>query len=202
MDDTATSYSNRANAKRAAEKMIVDGTAPSIDYGIKPRDDGRFEIKWKTNPVPATEPVAAEIAATTETATGGDQAPTGDDPFSRIWDPQDEALQKHKEWYAAQRERNEPAAPEPAAAPQEPTTTDASEGELTQTPTVASPPRAPTVASSSGSASDPAESEPAPAAPPPPDEPDPFPTGSSVQLRARPVGQVSHRVDERNWAVT
>jgi hypothetical protein len=28
--------------------MIANGTALAIDYGIKPRDNGRFEIIWKT----------------------------------------------------------------------------------------------------------------------------------------------------------
>jgi hypothetical protein len=28
--------------------MIAKGTAPTVDYGIKPSDDGRFEIVWKT----------------------------------------------------------------------------------------------------------------------------------------------------------
>jgi len=35
MDATASNFSNRSNAKRAAEKMIAKGTAPTIDYGIK-----------------------------------------------------------------------------------------------------------------------------------------------------------------------
>src|SRR5260221_11082247 len=48
MDATASSFSTRSNAKRAAEKMIAKGTAPTVDYGIKPSDDGRFEIVWKT----------------------------------------------------------------------------------------------------------------------------------------------------------
>ena len=63
MDDTAvcSNFSTRSNAKRAAEKMIGNGTAPAVDYRIKPRDDGRFEIEWKTNPAPATEAVKAEI---------------------------------------------------------------------------------------------------------------------------------------------
>jgi hypothetical protein len=34
--------------KRAAEAMIRKGTAPAVDYGIKPSDDGRFEIVWKS----------------------------------------------------------------------------------------------------------------------------------------------------------
>jgi hypothetical protein len=63
---------------------------------------------------------------------------------------------------------------------------------------------------STGAANDAAESEEAPtAAPPAPasavaaegSEADPFPAGSEVQLRARMVGQISHRVDEHTWAV-
>jgi hypothetical protein len=41
--------------------MIGNGTAAAVDYRIRPRDDGRFEIEWKTNPAPATEAVEAEI---------------------------------------------------------------------------------------------------------------------------------------------
>jgi hypothetical protein len=48
MDTTANTFTNRSNARRAAEAMIAKGTAPALDYGIKPRDDGRFEIAWKT----------------------------------------------------------------------------------------------------------------------------------------------------------
>jgi hypothetical protein len=50
MDTTASSFTARNNAKRAAEKMITNGKAPAVDYGIRPRDDGRFEIVWKTVP--------------------------------------------------------------------------------------------------------------------------------------------------------
>lgn len=46
MDDT--SFSLRHNAKRAAERMIEAGTAPSIDFGIRTLDSGRFEIAWRT----------------------------------------------------------------------------------------------------------------------------------------------------------
>jgi hypothetical protein len=42
----ATTFSSRSNAKRAAEKAIASGTAPSIDYGIKEHASGRFEIAW------------------------------------------------------------------------------------------------------------------------------------------------------------
>jgi hypothetical protein len=70
MTDTADSYSNRANAKRGAEKMITAGTAPAIDYGIRPRDDGRFEIAWKT--AAKASPTTSEEE--TEIATACDQA--------------------------------------------------------------------------------------------------------------------------------
>jgi hypothetical protein len=43
----STTFSSRSNAKRAAEKAIEAGTAPSIDYGIKQHASGRFEIVWK-----------------------------------------------------------------------------------------------------------------------------------------------------------
>ena len=42
MDTTASSFTLRKNAKRAAEAMIRKGTAPAVDYGIKPSEDGRF----------------------------------------------------------------------------------------------------------------------------------------------------------------
>jgi hypothetical protein len=48
MDTTAPSFSTRSNAKRAAEQMIAKGVAPAVDYGIERRDNGRFEIVWKT----------------------------------------------------------------------------------------------------------------------------------------------------------
>jgi hypothetical protein len=48
METTATSFSTRSNAKRAAEQMIAKGVTPAVDYGIERRDNGRFEIVWKT----------------------------------------------------------------------------------------------------------------------------------------------------------
>ena len=63
MDTTASSFTLRKNAKRAAEAMIRKGTAPAVDYGIKPSDDGRFEIVWKTvKSAPTTDEVETEIA--------------------------------------------------------------------------------------------------------------------------------------------
>jgi hypothetical protein len=53
----------RKNAKRAAEAMIRKGTAPAVDYGIKPSDNGRFEIVWKmAKTPPATDEVKTQPA--------------------------------------------------------------------------------------------------------------------------------------------
>ena len=63
MDSTASSFTLRKNAKRAAETMIRKGIAPAVDYGIKHSDDGRFEIVWKSpKTAPSTDEVEAEIA--------------------------------------------------------------------------------------------------------------------------------------------
>jgi hypothetical protein len=50
------------NAKRAAERMIDAGTAPSIDYGIRALENGRFEIVWRTGESPTTAEIEEEIA--------------------------------------------------------------------------------------------------------------------------------------------
>src|SRR5271155_2804811 len=63
MDTTASSFTLRKNAKRAAEAMIRKGTAPAVDYGIKLSGDGRFEIVWKiAKAAPTTDEVETEIA--------------------------------------------------------------------------------------------------------------------------------------------
>src|SRR5712671_1744912 len=63
MDTTASSFTLRKNAKRAAEAMIRKGTAPAVDYGIEPSDNGRFEIDWKTaKTAPATGDIETDIA--------------------------------------------------------------------------------------------------------------------------------------------
>jgi hypothetical protein len=63
MDTTVCSFTLRKNAKRAAEAMIRKGTAPAVDYGIKPSDNGRFEIVWNTAQTkPTTDEVETEIA--------------------------------------------------------------------------------------------------------------------------------------------
>jgi len=80
MDNTApcSTFSTRSNARRAAEKMITAGTAPAVDYGIKPRDDGRFEIVWKTgNGTPAT---TGEIETEITTATAAESSAATSEP--------------------------------------------------------------------------------------------------------------------------
>ena len=63
MDTTASRFTLRKNARRAAEAMIRKGTVPAVDYDIKPSDDGRFEIVWKTaEAAPTTDEVETEIA--------------------------------------------------------------------------------------------------------------------------------------------
>src|SRR6202162_809775 len=63
MDTTASSFTLRKNAKRAAEAMIRKGTAPAVDYGIKLSDDGRLEIVWKiATSAPTTDEGETEIA--------------------------------------------------------------------------------------------------------------------------------------------
>ena len=66
MDTTASSFTLRKNAKRASEAMIRKGTAPAVDYGIKPSDDERFEIVWKSRRIIAQ--------SARGTATGGSPA--------------------------------------------------------------------------------------------------------------------------------
>ncbi len=62
MDTTASRFTLRKNAERAARTMIRKGTAPATDYGIKSSDDG-FEIVWKTaKTAPMTDEVETEIA--------------------------------------------------------------------------------------------------------------------------------------------
>jgi pyruvate/2-oxoglutarate dehydrogenase complex dihydrolipoamide acyltransferase (E2) component len=63
MDSTTSSFTLRKNAKRAAEAMIRNGTAPAVDYSIEPSDNGRFEIVWNTAKTAlTTDEVGTEIA--------------------------------------------------------------------------------------------------------------------------------------------
>jgi hypothetical protein len=62
----ATTFSSRSNAKRAAEKAIAAGSAPSIDYGIKERASGRFEITWHDRAAEARERLGMPLGVVTE----------------------------------------------------------------------------------------------------------------------------------------
>ena len=62
MDTTASRFTLRKNAERAARAMIRKGTASAVDYGIKSSDDG-FEIVWKiAKTAPTTDEIETEIA--------------------------------------------------------------------------------------------------------------------------------------------
>src|SRR3954468_9498819 len=62
MDTTVSIFTLRKKAKRAAVSMIRKGTAPAIDYGIKPSANGRFEIVWKAKAAPSTDEVEIQLA--------------------------------------------------------------------------------------------------------------------------------------------
>ena len=96
MDTTASSFTLRKNAKRAAEAMIRKGTAPAADYGIKPSGDGRFEIVWKSAKIaPTTDDVETEIAeasadqpaAASPTEDASQSVPAATEPASALSEP-------------------------------------------------------------------------------------------------------------------
>lgn len=67
--DASTRFTTRSNAKRAAERAIVTGAAPSIDYGIRASEDGKFEILWRTGDgSKTTKAIETEIADATADA--------------------------------------------------------------------------------------------------------------------------------------
>jgi hypothetical protein len=122
MDTTASSFTLRKNAERAAQAMIRKGTAPAVDYGIKPRDDGRFEIVWKIGKTaPSTDDVETEIAeasadqpaAASPTEDASQPTPSATKPATT-----DAAPQPASE--AAAASQPAPAGPEPASALSEP----------------------------------------------------------------------------------
>jgi hypothetical protein len=89
MDTTASSFTLRKNAKRAAEAMIRKGTAPAVDYGIKPSDNGRFEIVWKiAKTAPTTYEVETEIAkASADQPVGGSPSEAASQPAPAATEP-------------------------------------------------------------------------------------------------------------------
>src|SRR5712671_3013501 len=97
MDTTASSFTLRKNAKRAAEAMIRKGTAPAVDYDINPSGNGRFEIVWKTvKAAPTTDEVETEIAeasadqpaAASPTEAASQPAPAATEPATTDAAPQ------------------------------------------------------------------------------------------------------------------
>jgi hypothetical protein len=122
MDTTASSFTLRKNAKRAAEAMIRKGTAPAVDYGIKPSDNGRFEIVWKiAKAAPTTDEVEIKIAeasadqpvAASPTEAASQPAPAATEPATTETTPQ-----RASEVEVASQPA--PAATEPAPALSEP----------------------------------------------------------------------------------
>jgi hypothetical protein len=118
MDTTASSFTLRKNAKRAAEVMIRKGTAPAVDYGIEPSANERFEIVWKTaKTAPATDEVETQLAeasadqraAALPTEAASQPAPAATEPATT-----DAAPQPVSEAEAASQPA--PAATEPARA--------------------------------------------------------------------------------------
>jgi len=104
MDTTASSFTARKNAKRAAAKMIANGTAPAVDYGIRPRDDGRFEIVWKTAPITGeVEAETDEPAAATadKPAASSGPASSATEPESKWPDGTRVMVRKRKSWREA-----------------------------------------------------------------------------------------------------
>ena len=96
MDTTASRFTLRKNAERAARAMIRKGTAPAVDYGIKFSDDG-FEIVWKTvKAAPTSDEVETEIAeasadrpaATWPTEAASQPAPAATEPATANAAPQ------------------------------------------------------------------------------------------------------------------
>src|SRR5437763_5934155 len=107
MDTTASSFTLRKNAKRAADAMIRKGTAPAVDYGIRPSDNGRFEIVWKvaeTAPttdqveIKTAEALAVQPVAAPPTEAASQPAPATTEPAAALSEP----VPKH-EWSAGTR---------------------------------------------------------------------------------------------------
>ena len=97
MDTTASRFTLRKNAKRAAEAMIRKGTAPAVDYRIEPSANERFEIVWKTAKTALTtgevetelaEGSAGQPAAASPTEAAAQPAPAATEPATTDAAPQ------------------------------------------------------------------------------------------------------------------
>ena len=115
MDTTASSFTLRKNAKRAAEAMIRKGTALAVDYGIKPSDNGRFEIVWKiAKAAPTADEVEIKIAEAS-----ADQ-PVAASPTEAALQPAPAATEPATTDAAPQPASEVEAAPQPALVASEP----------------------------------------------------------------------------------
>jgi hypothetical protein len=119
MDITGSSFTLRKNAKRAAEAMIRKGTAPAVDYGIKPSDNGRFEIVWKiAKTAPTTDEVEIQIAnASADRPAAASPTEAAPHPVSTATEPATTDAAAQKTEAASQ---PAPAATEPVPALSEP----------------------------------------------------------------------------------
>src|SRR5437868_6613575 len=122
MDTTASRFTLRKNAKRAAEAMIRKGIGPGVDDGSKPSGNGRFEIVWKiATTALTTDEVETELAeastgqpaAASPTEAAAQPAPAATEPATT-----DAAPQPASEAEAASQPA--PRAAEPAPALSEP----------------------------------------------------------------------------------
>jgi hypothetical protein len=195
MDTAASSFTLRKNAKRAAEAMIRKGTAPAVDYGIKPSSDGRFEIVWKSaKTAPTTDEVETEIAETpanqpaaaSPTEDTSQHAPAATELATTDAAPQP-ASQPASEVEAASQPASEvEAASQPAPAATEPATTDAAPQPASEAE-AASPP-APVAAEAAPALSEPAPNE--------------WPHGTRVMVRNRKLWReatIITRLDPDLW---
>src|SRR5436190_8890813 len=118
MDSTGSSFTLRKNAKRAAEAMIRKGTAPAVGYGIKPSDNGGFEIVWKiAKAAPTTDEVEIKIA---EASVG---QPVAASPTEAASQPVPAATEPAMTEAATQGASEVEAASQPASAATEPAPT-------------------------------------------------------------------------------
>src|SRR4029077_5371427 len=97
MDTTASRFTLRKNAKRAAEAMIRKGTAPAVDCDINSSSKWLFKIGWKpVKAAPTTDEVETEIAeasadqpaAASPTEAASQPAPAATEPATADAAPQ------------------------------------------------------------------------------------------------------------------
>jgi hypothetical protein len=101
-------YTDRSNAKRAAEGMLRKGDAPALDYGIKGYTEGehagKFEIVWRIGERDEAEAAAAEVI--TQEDDGAEKVANDEpgEPAAEVLPKPDEAAPtmaaRYLEWHA------------------------------------------------------------------------------------------------------